>query len=43
MTDRQILLLLGTIWIAPHCPPIVGNFCGVLFILAGVCKGLGWL
>lgn len=43
MTDSQFLVLLGTVYLAPQLHPIVGNFTGLLLILAAACKGLGWI
>jgi hypothetical protein len=43
MTTSQMLVLFGIACLAPHFHPIVGNFAGLLFILAAACKGLGWL
>ena len=43
MTDTQFLLVLATVYMAPHFHPVIGNVIGVsLFIFAAV-KGLGWL
>lgn len=43
MTDTQFLLVLGTVYMAPHFHSVIGNFIGVsLFIFASL-KGLGWL
>jgi hypothetical protein len=43
MTDTQFAVIVGTIWIAPHSGKWYGNVAGILFIFAGVVKGLGWL
>jgi hypothetical protein len=43
MTDSQFLVLLGTVYLAPQLHPIVGNFTGMLLILAAAGKGLGWI
>ena len=43
MTDTQLLLLLGTIWIAPYMNEVYSKIVGCIFILVAVCKGLGWL
>jgi hypothetical protein len=42
MTTEQ-LLILGTIYIAPHIHPIVSQLSGVIFLITAACKGLGWL
>lgn len=43
MIDTQFLVLLGTVYMAPHFHPVIGNLIGVsLFIFASL-KGLGWL
>jgi hypothetical protein len=43
MTDSQFLVLLGTVWIAPHSHPILGNFVGAFCITLAAIKGLGWI
>ena len=43
MTESQFMVLLGTVYLAPHFHPIVGNFAGLLIILAAAGKGLGWI
>lgn len=43
MTDTQLLLLLGTIWIAPYMNEVYSKVMGCMFILVAACKGLGWL
>ena len=43
MNDTQFLLLLGTVWVAPHSPQVLSLITGLGFILVVVCKGLGWL
>ena len=42
MTTEQ-LLILGTIYIAPHMNPIYCHVMGSIFILSALCKTLGWL
>jgi hypothetical protein len=43
MTNSQLLVIIATVYMAPHFHPIVGNVIGVsLFIFASL-KGLGWL
>jgi len=41
MTDTQLLLLLGTIWVAPHCNKIYNLVVGCAFIAVACTKGLG--
>jgi hypothetical protein len=43
MTDTQLLLLLGTIWIAPFMNEVYSKIMGCIFILVASFKGLGWL
>jgi hypothetical protein len=43
MTDTQLLLLIGTIWVAPHCNKIYNLVVGGIFITVAACKGLGWI
>lgn len=43
MTTSQVLVLFGTIWIAPHFHPFVGTTFGVGYIIVAACIGLGWL
>jgi hypothetical protein len=43
MTETQLLLLLGTIWVAPHCNKIYNLVVGGIFIIVAACKGLGWV
>jgi len=43
MTDTQFLLLLGTIWVAPHCNKIYNIVVGCAFITVAACNGLGWI
>jgi hypothetical protein len=43
MTDTQHLVILATVYMAPHFHPVIGNVIGVsLFIFASF-KGLGWV
>jgi hypothetical protein len=42
MTTEQ-LLILGTIYIAPHMHPIYCHVMGSIFMFGAVCKALGWL
>ena len=43
MTDSQFLVLLGTLWFAPHCGYYYGMLMGSSIFLLGAGKGLGWL
>jgi hypothetical protein len=43
MTTTQQLILLGTIWIAPHLNESYGLFVGSIFLLVAVCNGLRWI
>ena len=42
MTTEQ-LLILGTIYIAPHMSPIYCHVMGSIFMFGAVGKALGWL
>ena len=42
MTETQFVVLAALIWIAPHCPTVVGLLGGSLILLAASLKGLGW-
>ena len=41
MTNTQLLILIGTIYIAPHVPTYLGVFMGMVFIMFASCIGLG--
>ena len=43
MTTSQMLVLLGAIWIAPHCRPFVSMSIGLCYIIFAACNGMGWL
>lgn len=43
MTDSQLLVLVGMIWVAPHVPAPAGLLGGSLILLAASLKGLGWI
>jgi hypothetical protein len=43
MTTTEQLILLGTIWVAPHAHKGYAFFVGGIFFLVVVCKGLGWI
>jgi len=41
MTTVQFLILIGTIYIAPHTSATLGLFMGMAFITFAACMGLG--
>jgi hypothetical protein len=43
MTTEQFLLILGTIYIAPHLNPFYCQAAGMVLIGVAACKGLGWI
>ena len=43
MTDAQLLVLVGTLWIVPHVPARFGLTSGHLILIAACLKGLGWI
>ena len=43
MTTSQMLVLFGTVWIAPHIHPFVGMTLGLGYIIVAACNGLGWI
>ena len=43
MTDTQLLLVLGTMWIAPHVNKHYAQITGLIFLIVCACKGLGWI
>ena len=43
MTTSQMLVLFGTVWIAPHCHPFVGTTLGLGYIIVAACNGMGLL
>jgi hypothetical protein len=43
MTNTQFVILLATVWIAPHNHPLVGSLLGSLFLGFAVATGMGWL
>ncbi len=43
MTTTQLLIILGTVWIAPHMTKNHGLITGSTVLLATVCRELGWL
>ena len=43
MTDTQLVVILGTIWIAPHGEKWQAQLMVWVFMLIIVCKHLGWI
>lgn len=43
MTDTQFLVVIGTIWIAPHVNKYYAQITGSIIICLAACKGLGWI
>jgi hypothetical protein len=43
MTETQMLVFIGTIWVAPHCNPLYALFVGCVILIISAVKGLGWL
>ena len=43
MTDTQMMVMLATIWVVPHCNKWYAFFVGSIFCIAAAAKGLGWL
>jgi hypothetical protein len=41
MTETQMLVLVGTIYIAPHCEGRFGMIVGTTALIVAVTKGLG--
>ena len=41
MSESQILIMLGTIWIAPHINKWYAQITGLIFICVASAKGLG--
>jgi hypothetical protein len=42
MTDAQICLVLGSIWVAPHAKEWWGDLVGIFFVFFGIFKLMGW-
>jgi hypothetical protein len=42
MTETQMLVVVGAIWIAPHCDRRFSLIVGTIMGIVAVCKGLGW-
>ena len=43
MTDSQFLVLMGTVWIAPHINKYYAQITGLIMTAVAACKGLGWI
>jgi hypothetical protein len=43
MTAEQFLLVLGTIYVAPHLNPFYCQTVGVVLFGVAICKVLGWI
>ena len=43
MTDTQYLAILGTVYMAPHFHPIIGNVIGVSLFISASLEVLGWV
>lgn len=43
MTSTQMLILAGTVWVAPHVPRSIGIVTGALFLIVSCLIGLGVL
>lgn len=43
MTTEQFLVVIGTIWLAPHSNKWYAFFCGLFFLFIASFKGLGLL
>jgi len=43
MTDSQFLVVLGTIWVAPHANKWYGQTIGCIILIVAACRGLGWI
>ena len=43
MTETQFLVLVGTVWVAPHVDGLQGKTIGCLVLMCAAAKGLGWL
>jgi hypothetical protein len=43
MTETQMLVLVGTIYIAPHCDMRLGVIVGAINLFVAAFKGLGWI
>jgi hypothetical protein len=43
MTETQMMIILGTIWIAPTLNAKYCQVVGLIFMVAAPIKGLGWI
>ena len=43
MTDTQLLLVIGAVFVAPHMNYYCGLITGLIFGIAVACMGLGWI
>jgi hypothetical protein len=43
MTETQMLVLIGTIYIAPHCEGRFSLIVGTTALIVAIFKGLGWV
>jgi hypothetical protein len=43
MTEAQFLVILGTVWVAPHLHKWYGQTIGCIILIVAACKGLGWV
>ena len=43
MTETQMLVVVGTIYIAPHCDVRLGMIVGTIILIVAAFKGLGWI
>jgi len=43
MTEVQLILLMGTIWVAPYCDPNAAVFIGGCCFMLAVSERLGWV
>ena len=41
MSETQMLVMLGTIWVAPHANKWLGQPIGCIILIVAACKGLG--
>jgi hypothetical protein len=43
MTDTQLLLVIGAVFIAPHMNYYCGLMTGLIYFGIATCMGLGWI
>ena len=41
MNETEMLVMLGTIWLAPHARGWYGQTVGCIILIVAACKGLG--